>query len=1019
MTDDRFSNDSRGRLIHNTDSVPTAEGGCPTTPEAPASSMPPQPHCAPAAARRPFWRSEWFWLGVVLVVAAALRAWYLAEVAQAPDFRALRQDLDVQDYQARAMVSGDWTVPEGRNDPEITTTPYYRPPGYPYLLAGIYFITRGSYLAPRVFNMLLGLLSIVLMWLFGRAVYGRWVGMATAALMAGYWGFLYYEGEVNDPAMFVVLIPCLLWSLRLWATSYKFHWALLAGLLTGVYAIMRPNILLFGPFMAAWMLHAAWQAGRLRYEGMPNAAGQAGWEGMTPPGPPGPPPRRGDQDGLPGPSGTLPRGDQDDTPGSPGHPPSPKGYGGTQPLSTGDQDVRRGVRVLARRVAGGWIGLFAAFLIIAPVTVRNYVVSGEFVPVSTYFGENFLIGNGEDSDGCTSWTPYLQKLEGTGRFSVWEYSNIVHGLGREVGNEKLTNSEASKIFFQKGRDYAMAHKARTLKLAFKKAVLFWSPWEITENKVVQSEKDHYPPLRYMPGFPLFMGLFCAGMLIMARDARRGRLMDGRSPGDPAPGPGQVTTLILLFILVYYASFIPFFVNARARHPIVPLMLLFGGYGLFRIGAWTAARRWLPAVGGALLVAVLAGLAAVDWVPYRPDTARWRYDRADSWLTAGEVDKAAAEAGIMLGLDYSYYMPFRLGHAFAGKGRPELAARLLKAAISPTPEEQPVPYREDLWFHIGAAHAAAGKTAEAKAAFDEALRLNPKDARALNDLGYLLEQAGDAVQAADLYRRALEARADFALARTNLGELLARQGDLAAAVREYEQAAKDAPGSPEIQYNLARHLADAGRADEALTVYRGVVALNPKDVRAWNNLGLLLTQQGDTAGAEKSYRNALEKAPDYALARANLGNLLMDRGRFDEGVAVYEEGLALDPKNADLMNGLGWRYDRKGDADRARSWYDRALETAPAFVTARINRAGLLVQTGRIEDAEKDARIAADQAPKNVQAVFLLGNICAMSGRADEAADHYRRALKLDPAFAAARDNLALVTGTVPASSKTP
>ena len=71
----------------------------------------------------------------------------------------------------------------------------------------------------------------------------------------------------------------------------------------------------------------------------------------------------------------------------------------------------------------------------------------------------------------------------------------------------------------------------------------------------------------------------------------------------------------------------------------------------------------------------SSLAAVDWVPYRPDEARWRYDRADSWLNAGAVDKAAAEAEIMLGLDYSYYMPFRLGHAFAARKRPELAARL--------------------------------------------------------------------------------------------------------------------------------------------------------------------------------------------------------------------------------------------------------------------------------------------------------------------------------------------------------
>ncbi len=907
----------------------------PNTAEARASSTPPQPACASMPVPRPFWRREGFWLTVVLLVAAALRVWYLTEVVHAPDFHALRQDLEVQDYQARAMVSGDWTVPEGRNDPKITTTPYYRPPGYPYLLAGIYFVTGGDYLAPRVFNMLIGLLSIVLMYLFGRAVYHPWVGLVTAALMAGYWGFVYYEGEVNDPAMFVLLIPCLLWSLRLWATSYKFRWALLAGLLTGVYAIMRPNILLFGPFMAAWMLHAAWRSGRLR------------------------------------------------------------------------------------RVPGGWIGLFAAFLIIAPVTLRNYVVSGEIVPVSTYFGENFLIGNGEDSDGYTSWTPYLQKLEGTGQFSVWVYSNIVRGLAKEVGNEDLTDSEASKIFFKKGLDYAMAHKLRTLNLALKKAVLFWSPWEMTENKVVQCEKDYYPPLRCMPGFPLFMGLFCAGLLFLANDARHGRLMDGRSPGSSAPGPGQITVLILLFILVYYASFIPFFVNARARHPIVPLMMLFGGYGLFRIAAWTTARRWVSAVCGVLLVAVLVGLAGVDWIPYRPDTARWHYDRADSWLTAGEVDKAEAEAETMLGLDYSYYMPFRLGHAFAAKQRPALASRLLRAALSPDASEQPTAYREDLWFYIGAAEAADGKTDKAKVAFEEALRLYSKDVRALNDLGFLLEQAGDTAGAVELYKRALDARPEFTLARTNLGELLAKQGDLSGAVREYGQAAQDAPESPEIQYNLARHLAAAGRTEEAQAAYQKAVALNPKDVRAWNNLGLLLAQQGNGAGAEQAYRSALEQSPNYTLARANLGNLLMDAGRFDEGVAVYEEGITLDPKNAELMNGLGWRFDQKNDADHALEWYDRSLETAPNFLAARINRANLLARIGRMDAAEKDARTAVEQSPQSAQAVFVLGNICALSGRPGEAAAQYRRALELDPNFAPAKDNLALVTGAAPAPSATP
>mgnify|MGYP001767898870 FL=1 len=129
-------------------------------------------------------RRRGWWLALILVVAVLLRVWYLAEVVKAPDFAELRQDLSVQDYHARAILSGDWTLPEGRSDPKIATTPYYRPPAYTYLLAVIYLFTGGNYLAPRIFNVILGLVSIVLMYRMARLLFGTAAGVITAALMA-------------------------------------------------------------------------------------------------------------------------------------------------------------------------------------------------------------------------------------------------------------------------------------------------------------------------------------------------------------------------------------------------------------------------------------------------------------------------------------------------------------------------------------------------------------------------------------------------------------------------------------------------------------------------------------------------------------------------------------------------------------------------------------------------------------------------------------------------------------------
>ncbi len=99
---------------------------------------------------------------IVLILAALLRGWYQWSVTGAPDFAALQQDPEVQDYFARAILSGDWSVRPGQTDPEMRTTPFFRPPGYGYFLVAVYWLTEGSYLAPRLINSALGLASVAL-----------------------------------------------------------------------------------------------------------------------------------------------------------------------------------------------------------------------------------------------------------------------------------------------------------------------------------------------------------------------------------------------------------------------------------------------------------------------------------------------------------------------------------------------------------------------------------------------------------------------------------------------------------------------------------------------------------------------------------------------------------------------------------------------------------------------------------------------------------------------------------------
>ena len=861
------------------------------------------------------------WLVLIFFIALLLRLWYLYNVVHAPDFVELRQDMSVQDYHARAILSGDWTLPPGRNDPKIITTPYYRPPAYTYLLAAIYYVSNGSYLAPRIFNIILGLSAIVLMFRFASLIFGQGVALFTSALMAVYWGGIFYEGEVNDPAIFVFLLPCLFLLLHRWQKDFSVKWILFVAVLTGCYALMRPNILLYGPFMAAWLL----------------------WVG-----------RRHKQ---------------------------------------------------LKAVAAAWLALAGiTALVIAPVTVRNYMVSGEFVPISTYFGENLHIGYNEDADGYTSWSPYLQKLEGSGQFSVWEYDRMVQGLGREVGNPRLTHSEASYIFARKALAWIKENPGAALRLTLKKALLFWSPWEITENKVVQYEKYYYGPLKYLPGFPHVLALFLFGSILLIRDGFK-KALPWQQHGS---GSSRWSLLALVYglIAVYWISFFPFFVNARARHPLYPFLFLIGAYGLYRLWQLLLEKKFLSFATLAVLFAAFYLLSSVNFVDYQPDKARWHYARAESWLRSGEVEKAKPEAEQLLQEKYALYMPFRIGYGMEQKKEYKLAEKLLHAALGSG--EQSLVYQVDLYFNIGGVLMADGRMEEAREAYEEALRLNPQDCRAHNDLGILLEQEGDTSGALASYQAAVAANPDFVLAWSNMGDLLGRQGDHEGAVQIFKTALQHVKNNPEFLYNLAVHLNAAGRQDEAILQYKEVLKWKPKDLRALNNLALLYQEEGDTEAALELFNRALALSPKYSLARDNLAILLTQLGQFEESVRVYTEGIALDPENADLLNGLGYHYAVQGDYQKAIDYYQQVLQRYPHFTRARVNLARAWEALGESGQALQEWEVLSQEDPDNSAFLIELGNACLAMERYTQARHYYERVLEVDPENEAAAKNLELM-----------
>jgi len=173
------------------------------------------------------------------------------------------------------------------------------------------------------------------------------------------------------------------------------------------------------------------------------------------------------------------------------------------------------------------------------------------------------------------------------------------------------------------------------------------------------------------------------------------------------------------------------------------------------------------------------------------------------------------------------------------------------------------------YNLGSICLTRGKPAEAIRYFEQALRLEPRNATARNTLAaayLMMDRVDDAV--AQL-RLALQDEPSYANARYNLARALVVKGDLDGAAAEYAAFVKARPDDGDAQAALGGVLLAQHRFDDALPCFQEAARLRPGDGDVQTNLGALLAMHGDMSGAVKAFERAVEIDPKNAAARADL------------------------------------------------------------------------------------------------------------------------------------------------------
>ena len=187
---------------------------------------------------------------VVLVLAVLFRGAYLWEVGRSAEFDLFSMDTEYNLEWARAIATGVWESPWDRLDGAA----FFRAPLYSYGLAGFFRVFGEDLYLARVFQLGLGVLSCVLTYFVGTLALGRRVGLGAGCVTAVYWVLAYFEAEFLLPVALVFLALASFALLFVAVRRRSSLLALLAGLVFGLFAITRPNILVFFPVLCLWAL---------------------------------------------------------------------------------------------------------------------------------------------------------------------------------------------------------------------------------------------------------------------------------------------------------------------------------------------------------------------------------------------------------------------------------------------------------------------------------------------------------------------------------------------------------------------------------------------------------------------------------------------------------------------------------------------------------------------------------------------------------------------------------------------
>jgi len=191
------------------------------------------------------------------------------------------------------------------------------------------------------------------------------------------------------------------------------------------------------------------------------------------------------------------------------------------------------------------------------------------------------------------------------------------------------------------------------------------------------------------------------------------------------------------------------------------------------------------------------------------------------------------------------------------------------------------------------------------------------------------------------------------------------------------------------------------------MWAAVVALCYLQTVDFSSAGMKALEEARYDAAVEAFTKALEADPKDYTAHFNLALAYSFLRKDAEGIAEYRKTLELKPGLYEAQINGGILLMRQKNPVDALPLLEAASAQKPQEFRPRYYLAEAQLETGAMDKAQENFRLALEADPKSPAAELGLAHVLARQGKLADAEPHYRQAAQLDPRY---RDDLLELAG---------